>query len=232
MALTTIYHSLSLYNNAMDVKKEIRKMENVQRLTNCIKAANERQSLIRHRFHARFEIDNIDNIGLLKQYIEDGRVDLISFMNHAPGQGQYGDVEAFKSIIKDYVPDRTDEWIKAQIDQMKNRPVISDEDCRDIARLAAEKGISLASHDDDSKEKVDYYRSLGMRISEFPITLEVAQYAREMGMYTVAGGAEYPAGCFTCGQSRSARSHSPWLYRHPVQRLLSGRYDSRRFQAG
>ena len=95
--ITTIYHSLSLYSS-LDGKKEIREirnMENVKRLTQCIQEANERQSLIRHRFHARFEIDNVENIGLLKQYIEDGRVDLISFMNHAPGQGQYGDIEAF-----------------------------------------------------------------------------------------------------------------------------------------
>ena len=58
---------------------------------------------------------------------------------------------------------------------------------REITRLAIEKGISVASHDDDSKEKVNYYRLLGTRISEFPITMEVAEYAHEIGMYTVAG---------------------------------------------
>ena len=45
----------------------------------------------------------------------------------------------------------------------------------------------MASHDDDTVEKLALNRKLGVRISEFPITLEVAKAARQEGFMTVVG---------------------------------------------
>ena len=53
--------------------------------------------------------------------------------------------------------------------------------------LAKEKEIAVASHDDDTIEKLDVVQSFGATISEFPITLEVAKEAKKRGMYTVVG---------------------------------------------
>jgi len=54
--------------------------------------------------------------------------------------------------------------------------------------FARKKGIPVASHDDDSIEKVDSMLALGVGISEFPINMETADYASRMGLH-VAGGA-------------------------------------------
>jgi alpha-D-ribose 1-methylphosphonate 5-triphosphate diphosphatase len=45
----------------------------------------------------------------------------------------------------------------------------------------------LASHDDDSAEKVTVLKGLGARISEFPVNLETAVAARDNGLSTLFG---------------------------------------------
>ena len=69
--------------------KPMRNPENIQRMVDAIDATHHELHLIRHRLHARFEIDNVDEIDTLVKNIEDGKVHLLSFMDHTPGQGQY-----------------------------------------------------------------------------------------------------------------------------------------------
>ena len=45
----------------------------------------------------------------------------------------------------------------------------------------------LASHDDDSREKMDVLQSWKASISEFPISLEIAEEAKKRGIYVVVG---------------------------------------------
>ncbi|MDY6065477.1 MAG: amidohydrolase family protein [Finegoldia sp.] len=56
-----------------------------------------------------------------------------------------------------------------------------------MIRVAKECGIAVASHDDDSIEKLNFVEELGIKISEFPLTLEIAREANKRGMYTIAG---------------------------------------------
>ncbi len=53
--------------------------------------------------------------------------------------------------------------------------------------LAAQKGISVASHDDDSPERVNRFLSFGVNISEFPLNLETAQHAASKGLHVCVG---------------------------------------------
>lgn len=53
-----------------------------------------------------------------------------------------------------------------------------------LAKLARDHGIALASHDDDSIEKVNFLKDLGAAVCEFPITLKAATEARRLGMAT------------------------------------------------
>lgn len=45
----------------------------------------------------------------------------------------------------------------------------------------------MASHDDDTAAKLQVNKELGVAISEFPITIDVAKQARELGLATVVG---------------------------------------------
>ena len=69
----------------------------------------------------------------------------------------------------------------------QEKELITLEQLKTMAALAKELGISVASHDDDTLEKLELNEQLGVAISEFPITIEVAKAARKKGFRTVVG---------------------------------------------
>ena len=69
-----------------------------------------------------------------------------------------------------------------------NRTKLTAEQLALAADMAVQAGIPIASHDDDSLEKLDYVtQSLHARICEFPVELSVAKEARRRGMSVVVG---------------------------------------------
>ncbi|WP_127581361.1 phosphonate metabolism protein PhnM [Paenibacillus koleovorans] len=184
--ITTMYHSLSIFKSADYKYRPIREPENVKKMVDLIDEFHNSRHLLRHRFHARFEIDNIDEIDNLKQFIVEKKVHLISFMDHTPGQGQYRDLEVYRKAIQGY-QDYSEGQIEEIIAAHQVKPKLTVEGIREIARLAQEHQIAIASHDDDSVEKLELVQSFGTAISEFPITLEIACQAKAMGMATIAG---------------------------------------------
>jgi alpha-D-ribose 1-methylphosphonate 5-triphosphate diphosphatase len=186
--VTTMYHSLSLYNDDLFGVKEIRKSSHVHRLAVLISGMHGRNHLIRHRFHARYEIDNIGCIGLIKELMEAGFVHEFSVMDHTPGQGQFSDLKGYRRHISGYRDRQVtdDEW-ESIMDAHNSKDKATFAQISELVELALKKGIAVASHDDDSVEKVELVSAMGVGISEFPITMEVAKAAREHGLYTVAG---------------------------------------------
>ena len=75
----------------------------------------------------------------------------------------------------------------AIIEQQRDKIKVTAQEIHELAALAKANQIAIASHDDDTLEKVDLVHSLGATISEFPITLEIAKGAKAKGMYTLAG---------------------------------------------
>ncbi|WP_419879298.1 phosphonate metabolism protein PhnM [Brevibacillus centrosporus] len=184
--ITTMYHSLSLYKGSEYNYKPIRQPENVRKFIDLVDQTRHTKHLVRHRLHARFEIDNIDQIDHLKSFIAERKVHLVSFMDHTPGQGQYRDLEMYRKTIKGY-GNMTDEEIETMIANRQSQSKMTIEGIREVAEMAQEVAIAIASHDDDSIEKVELVQTFGATISEFPITLEIAKKAKEQGMHTIAG---------------------------------------------
>lgn len=184
--ITTMFHSLSMWKSDEFVLKPIRAAENVRKFAELVDKSHTSKHLIRHRFHARLEIDNIEEVDNLIRYIEEDKVHLISFMDHTPGQGQYRDLEVYRKTLKGY-RGITDDEVELLIQHGISKEKLTVETLSRVAALAAERNIAIASHDDDNIEKLEFVKSYSTSISEFPITMEVAEKAREMGMYTIAG---------------------------------------------
>lgn len=184
--ITTMFHSLSFYREDVFTHKPMRYPENVQRLVDAIDATHNELHLIRHRLHARFEIDNIDGVERLVRNIEDDKVHLLSFMDHTPGQGQYRNLEIYSKTLQGY-RDLTDEDVQTIIAERQNSEFMTIEAIEEIVDIAIAKGIAVASHDDDDSKKLELVKALGTTISEFPITLDVAKKAKEMGLQTIVG---------------------------------------------
>lgn len=77
-----------------------------------------------------------------------------------------------------------------------------------MADIALEKGIAIASHDDDDLKKLELVKGFGTTISEFPITLEVAVKAKEMGLHTIAGAPNVMLGGSHSGNLSAAEAVS------------------------
>ena len=183
--ITTMFHSITMDRNQLK-NVPIRNPKYVEEIINTIYNIHKKKHLIRHRFHARIEIDNVNEIDNIKKYIEDEKVQLISFMDHTPGQGQYKNLEVYRKTLKGY-RDISDEKIEEIINNSRRKEKITDKTIKEIVNIAMKKNISIASHDDDSVEKLKIVKDYGTKISEFPITLDVAKAAKDMDMFTVAG---------------------------------------------
>src|SRR5699024_902460 len=69
----------------------------------------------------------------------------------------------------------------------KEKDSLSFRQLKEMADLARSNGVSVASHDDDSVEKLQVNREFGVKISEFPVTLDIAREAVKQGFLTVLG---------------------------------------------
>ena len=142
--------------------------------------------LIRHRVHLRLEIDNVHlpwwsrSSGTCAQ----ARSTSLALWTTRPARGQYRDIEIWR---KSFRGDITREEAERMLAEQQAAPKLSFEQLDYLAGIAREQGIALASHDDDSLEKLELMRELGCTISEFPISQEVAAAAVERGMATVMG---------------------------------------------
>jgi len=188
--ITTMYHSLSAYGRDFMEVKPVRQWENTEKLmalvAGCKRTEGKSVHLIRHRLHLRLEVDNMNLVDQVEGHLRAGEIDELSFMDHTPGQGQYRDLEIWRRSIRSDHEVSVEEAAAIAAEQ-RMTPKLSFEQLRYLADVAQEYGVALASHDDDSVEHLDLMRDLGCTISEFPVSLEVADAARKRGMATVMG---------------------------------------------
>lgn len=187
--ITTMFQSLSMWKitSASGKSKAAREQDFMQKLVREILKPDPAR-LITHLLHIRLDLTNPEIVPVLVNMIDDGQVSLLSFMDHTPGQGQYRDLDRHKAALRGNSPGATEKEIDELIEKRMRAPKIPLETLIQIAGMAKHRGISLASHDDDSFEKVDFVRNvLGASISEFPVEAEIARYAKQAGMITLGG---------------------------------------------
>src|ERR1700678_1870433 len=140
-----------------------------------------------HAIHVRCEVAAEDCLAAFGEFGGDPYVRLVSLMDHTPGQRQFADMELFKRyhIAKGNV---TESGFAAYVGPMIERSArYADVHRRAIAGLAAQRGITLATHDDATPEHVAESVELGVRISEFPTTVLAATAAEKHGQLIVMG---------------------------------------------
>lgn len=188
MGITTIYHSLSLQKEEFFGKSPLRTKENVLKISDLIENIHKRYHLIHHRFHLRIEIDNPESFDISSELIKSKRVQEISFMDHTPGQGQYRSLEIYEKSLAAYGGKEIEAiGMERILDYHRTKEVLSLEQMKELTRLAHENGIPVASHDDDTEEKLAVNKAIGVDICEFPILIETAKAAQREGFYTVVG---------------------------------------------
>lgn len=195
--VTTIYHSLSFANHELGVRNNTFAAE----LARAVHAW-QKYALVDNRVHARYEVTDETAVPVLTDLLLHGDAHLISFMDHTPGQGQFKSVEAYRNYLgKTYK--KSDEEFDAILQQKLKAAQGATARMEALASVAKAHGVSIASHDDDSPEKVSIVHSLGAVISEFPINLETAQAAKAKGLATLFGAPNILRGKSQSGSMRA-----------------------------
>ena len=128
-------------------------------------------------------------------------------MDHTPGQGQYRDLEVYRETIDKYNGmENEGKTFEEVLEHHQNKKMLSFAQLQELAELAHQNHITVASHDDDTLEKLHLNRQLGVDISEFPITEEVAKAAHDMGFYTIAGAPNILLGGSHSGNMSAAQA--------------------------
>lgn len=180
--ITTMYHSLSL-----GVGLSLRGDHLLTGMVEHIHHYRNKRSMIRNRIHLRFEVSHLAGMPIVERYLDEKAIEYLSFMDHSPGQGQYREPGSFERYVMKNQGAGIDE-VQVIVDGLiERRQQVNWEHLHQLSKLAAERGIAIASHDDDTLEKVEESIGYGVSICEFPINLETAKHAAHRGLHVCVG---------------------------------------------
>ncbi len=136
-----------------------------------------------HRVHLRFECHNVAGEDEVLGWMESGRVSLLAFNEHLPGMRRKPHkLQEYADRAGTDVP-----GFLARLEAAAERAAEVPGVLERLAQRARERGIPMASHDDDAIEVRDRFHRMRCHISEFPLTWEVARHARAMASPVVCG---------------------------------------------
>jgi alpha-D-ribose 1-methylphosphonate 5-triphosphate diphosphatase len=201
--VTTVFDSLSLGVGA--ASGEARDLDNLRRLVDGVEMADEAGALrAKHFIHWRCELPGPALHDQLEEFLPRRHTRLASLMDHTPGQRQYKNLEVFL--------DRT--WRREGMNEAAIAERIAlrrehqdrhvDANRALLAGMAQERGIPLATHDDETAQHIAEAHAVGARIAEFPVTVEAAEEARRLGMVNIMGGPNLIRGGSYSGNVSSA----------------------------
>lgn len=140
-----------------------------------------------HFLHLRCEVSAPDCLQAFANFDGDERVRLASLMDHAPGQRQFVNLETYAYYYQRKLK-LTDRDFKLFCEKrMGESARYSGPNRVVIAAACQERGIVLASHDDATSGHVDEAIEQGVRVAEFPTTLEAAKASKEAGLGVLMG---------------------------------------------
>ncbi|WP_046866441.1 alpha-D-ribose 1-methylphosphonate 5-triphosphate diphosphatase [Microvirga massiliensis] len=172
-----------------------------------------------HLTHLRCEVPSPDVVETVENFVSVFPVHLISLMDHTPGQRQFRDLDKYFTYyggktgksdaeIRQAVQRKTNE--NAALSAM-NRPA--------LVKMAAQRGIRLASHDDTTLDEVHQSIHEGVAIAEFPTTIEAARASHKNGITVMMGAPN-----LIRGGSHSGNVAAEELAREGVLDILSSDY--------
>ncbi len=182
--ITTVFDALSI----ADVNPKGKRMQQLPGMVQVIANANAADmTRAEHRLHLRCEVCHPDTLSVFRDLVEQPLVQLVSTMDHSPGQRQF----AMESKYREYYMGKY-HLSSAQMDvlivkQVANSKIYSDRYRKAIVDICLARGLSVASHDDATVEHVEESAGYGMTIAEFPTTLGAAQACRRLDMRVLTG---------------------------------------------
>ncbi|UPR59017.1 alpha-D-ribose 1-methylphosphonate 5-triphosphate diphosphatase [Vibrio sp. ED004] len=164
------------------------RQENLDQFINTV-AESQKRGLTRaeHRIHLRCEVPHSTTVGLFERYVNMPEVQLVSVMDHAPGQRQFVNLDKYRTYYQGKYNMTDAEMAVYEKDQVAQSERWSKQNRDEICRQCRELNIPTASHDDATSAHVTESKELGMVIAEFPTTVEAAKRSHELGLKVMMG---------------------------------------------
>lgn len=142
---------------------------------------------ISHFLHLRAEVCSETLIQELAEFGPEDHVGLVSLMDHTPGQRQFRDLAKMRHYVtsKRRMSDAEFDAHIAQLAELRAR--LGDAHEAATVQQAARLNAVLASHDDTTSDQVAVSARHGIRLAEFPTTIEAAEACRAHGIAIMMG---------------------------------------------
>lgn len=143
---------------------------------------------VEHLLHLRCEVSAPDIVAMFERYADDALVELVSVMDHTPGQRQWRDLDKYRRYAERNGSFSDDEY-KGQVEErMAHQTLYAARHRAAVIAGSHARRLPLASHDDTEVEHVEQAHGERITLSEFPTTVAAAKAARAAGIGIIMGG--------------------------------------------
>lgn len=189
-------------------------------MADAIQAA-ERDDRLRaeHLIHLRCEVASNNVLDHFADFENDPHVRLVSLMDHSPGQRQFQTMEQYTLYYKTkrgLTDEQFARFVESRL-QLSERYSALHRDT--LAKACAKRGITVASHDDATLAHVEEAKGHGVKLAEFPTSIEAAEASHQSGMSVLMGAPNVVR-----GKSHSGNIAARDLAKRGVLDVLSSDY--------
>ncbi len=182
---TTVFDALALG----DVDQKSQRVQRLGEMSESIDAAR-RNGLLRaeHHLHLRCEVSYPSLSAMIDMMIDSPLANLVSVMDHSPGQRQFATVEQYSRYYMSKYGMNGEEIKRFVSQRMEDQARHSAPNRKYTVESAHARGLRLASHDDATEDHVREAVADGMVIAEFPTTVAAARASHDGGLKVLMGG--------------------------------------------
>jgi alpha-D-ribose 1-methylphosphonate 5-triphosphate diphosphatase len=140
-----------------------------------------------HLTHLRCEIATPDVVDEATAYMANRPAQLISLMDHTPGQRQFRDLEKMRTYYQRHGLTSEEDFATFVDERIEMHDRYARCHRMELVKLAHRHGAALASHDDSTLDQVSQAIIDRVSIAEFPTTLEAAEASRVADIKVMMG---------------------------------------------
>jgi len=192
--ITTFFYSIT-----DSYEPGLRSRETARAIIDLILSARQKHLRADSRIHIRHEETNTANYQELCDWLASGVVNLLSLADHLPPPGNDYKLNRHLNSLRRRLK-MSELELKTLIDQAQARREEGNEQVEELVKFAHQHRVPLASHDDDTPEKVELSRTRGVAIAEFPARVELAAQCRQYGAAVLMGAPNLVRGGSHVGQ--------------------------------
>ncbi|WP_394688815.1 alpha-D-ribose 1-methylphosphonate 5-triphosphate diphosphatase [Hoeflea sp.] len=214
--ITTVFDCLRLGSDEDDGFK----VGEMRAIADALASARDENRLrADHLIHLRCEVSASDVLDHFADFRTDGQVRLASLMDHAPGQRQFQTMEQYTLYYKTKRGLSDEAFAHFVNRRVEASARYSETHRKALAAACSERGITIASHDDATLDHVEEAAGFGVRLAEFPTSIEAARASHDAGMSVLMGAPNVVR-----GGSHSGNIAAVDLARQGVLDVLSSDY--------